>query len=422
MSYTKHLFLFFMCICANVNSQTININSIRTTRQTGGDQGYTLDGLHMLTSSRSKLLNQNSFGSSGIYPKSVSIHDAFSTSGSLSQIGIIPTDQIFFFGSFNLLNGTLQQFTIAEIDSLYNWSHRGGKLIIGTQPSVGAVGYDSRVLNSKWGFELTLTTANYFNPTTQGSNSDIFNGPFGIVSSAVQGAGSQGFFNLMPQNSIVLATGIDGSPTLIMDCNTLDLITADVDGYTLAGAVTVGNNINNVQDVFWANTIVFMDKLQPPPVITDSSNVLILNSVYNSYQWYLNDNAISSATNQRYTPTEKGNYTVEVTVNGGCNVKSESFDNDSLKEILTLPNIFTPNNDNLNDIFNPIEIKGMTINQISIFNRWGNLIHEESFPKILWDGKSGNENASEGVYYWIIECQNKKGEKKGKHGCIQLIK
>jgi len=377
----------------------------------------------MLNSSRVKLLNQNNFGTSGTYPKSINIIDGYSTSGSLCQIITIPKEQIFFFGAFNILDGTLQQFTSAEIDSLYNWSKLGGKLIIGA--TAGITGYNPSILNSKWEFDLAIIPAGgTFNPTANGNTTDIFNGPFGTISSSTQGGGAQGYFTVMLPNSVVLATNTNGTPSLIMDCNTLDLIAADVDGFTSVGGVSSGNSVSNTQDMFWVNTIVFMDKLQPPPIISNTLNTLSLNSTYISYQWYLNNDPISGATKQIYIPDETGNYSVEVTVNGGCRVLSDVLRTDSLPEenVLTMPNVFTPNNDNLNDIFIPIKIKGITVNQVSIFNRWGDLIHKENSPKIFWDGKSNGENVSDGIYYWIVEYQNSKGIADVMHGFLQLIR
>jgi gliding motility-associated-like protein len=91
-------------------------------------------------------------------------------------------------------------------------------------------------------------------------------------------------------------------------------------------------------------------------------------------------------------------------------------------DTLIIPNVFTPNNDGKNDLFIPIKNIGMTINEISIFNRWGMLVHYENFPKILWDGKIKNRNASDGTYYWIVKYQNSKGINNMLRGHLMLFK
>jgi len=129
--------------------QNITINSISTVRQSSGDNGYTLDGFLMTEGSRPKLLNPGNFGVNGIYPKVISIRDNYGTSGSLTQVYSIPTNS--FFSSVHSIRTTLQHNNLNdEIDSLYNWSLKGGKVIITTQSS--SFGYDYTRLNSKWGF------------------------------------------------------------------------------------------------------------------------------------------------------------------------------------------------------------------------------------------------------------------------------
>ena len=75
---------------------------------------------------------------------------------------------------------------------------------------------------------------------------------------------------------------------------------------------------------------------------------------------------------------------------------------------LNLPNIFSPNNDQSNDLFVPIP---PAINVISIYfkvyNRWGKLVYESNeFADIRWDGKNtSGEKLSDGVYYYEAEVQ-----------------
>ncbi|WP_294673228.1 gliding motility-associated C-terminal domain-containing protein [uncultured Fluviicola sp.] len=89
----------------------------------------------------------------------------------------------------------------------------------------------------------------------------------------------------------------------------------------------------------------------------------------------------------------------------GCSLSKVEEDNDVEIEI---PNIFTPNNDGINDFF---EIKGNKeqFEKVYVVNRWGNEIVELLTP-FKWDGlsKSGTV-VSEGVYYYICypysECE-----------------
>ncbi|MDK2978749.1 MAG: hypothetical protein PWP52_1463 [Bacteroidales bacterium] len=71
-----------------------------------------------------------------------------------------------------------------------------------------------------------------------------------------------------------------------------------------------------------------------------------------------------------------------------------------------LPNVFTPNNDGINDIYlakNPLNYVEKV--HMRIFNRWGELIFETEDPMINWDGtiKNSNKKVSTGVYYYICD-------------------
>jgi len=72
--------------------------------------------------------------------------------------------------------------------------------------------------------------------------------------------------------------------------------------------------------------------------------------------------------------------------------------------IYFLPNIFSPNGDDLNDYFKPFEYRFIKDIDIKIFNRWGGLVFETTNPKIMWDGiaKDSGELVSDGVFYYTI--------------------
>jgi len=74
-------------------------------------------------------------------------------------------------------------------------------------------------------------------------------------------------------------------------------------------------------------------------------------------------------------------------------------------EYYKLPNIFTPNSDNINDLFHPYPYKFVDHIDLKIYNRWGNLVFETDDPDINWDGKDINTNqlVPNGVYYYICD-------------------
>ncbi len=84
----------------------------------------------------------------------------------------------------------------------------------------------------------------------------------------------------------------------------------------------------------------------------------------------------------------------------------------------SIPNVFTPNGDVLNDFFEMPSLCDYDQFRIVIFNRWGKKMYESTNPGFKWDGKTdGGTECSEGVYYWIMD--TKSGQL---HGFVELIR
>lgn len=79
------------------------------------------------------------------------------------------------------------------------------------------------------------------------------------------------------------------------------------------------------------------------------------------------------------------------------------------------PNVFSPNNDGVNDMWH---IKSHTIMQCTIYNRWGQEVYADQSKEIKWGGTTKNgENCPDGYYYYIISTVEKRYK-----GFIQLIR
>lgn len=72
---------------------------------------------------------------------------------------------------------------------------------------------------------------------------------------------------------------------------------------------------------------------------------------------------------------------------------------------LMVPNVFTPNGDGYNDVF---EVNGEFIETyaISIFNRWGQQVFSSNSLGAMWDGKKEGKLVDEGVYFYTIQYIN----------------
>lgn len=105
------------------------------------------------------------------------------------------------------------------------------------------------------------------------------------------------------------------------------------------------------------------------------------------------------------------NYSAIKTVRIGHEDPTEEFS-------YTLPNVFTPNGDGFNDVFEPI-VTGIDLivsAKTVVFNRWGNILHDTDDPLVQWDGKSKltKMDCPPGTYFYIcdITYQSQTGEEK----------
>lgn len=79
------------------------------------------------------------------------------------------------------------------------------------------------------------------------------------------------------------------------------------------------------------------------------------------------------------------------------------------QEIITIPNVFSPNNDGINDEFK-VNLNGNTAKSyhISIFGNWGTLMFNSGNANISWDGRTtSGMKATAGTYYYVVEFNGK---------------
>lgn len=123
----------------------------------------------------------------------------------------------------------------------------------------------------------------------------------------------------------------------------------------------------------------------------------------NSYQinWTLN--------NQNYTQNPISVYVVDgnaaqVSVKDVCHYEKKlpftlSYDCD-----IVIPNVITPNYDSVNDVFFIKDLAHYGICRLSVFNRWGGLIYDNTNYDNSWSPK-GIDN---GTYFYILEFESAK--------------
>lgn len=109
---------------------------------------------------------------------------------------------------------------------------------------------------------------------------------------------------------------------------------------------------------------------------------------------------------------------------GTCLDSTMKYIKVELPSELTVPNVFTPNGDNVNDFFN-LKATNLTELTLQIFDRWGHLVYDLTTDKgnIDWDGKNQyGKECAEGTYFYIIKATGKDGVSYDKNGTVSLFR
>ena len=123
---------------------------------------------------------------------------------------------------------------------------------------------------------------------------------------------------------------------------------------------------------------------------------------------------------------ETGIYNYSVTVSVPCKKTMDSIKieiMDCRPPEPKIPNIFTPNNDNINDTFGPefTVVENVKDFQMYIYDRWGRLVFHTDNPLMQWDGNTKNGSPyAEGVYYYVITLKGPLNEEYTYHGSVTM--
>ena len=186
---------------------------------------------------------------------------------------------------------------------------------------------------------------------------------------------------------------------------------------------------------------IFIEVLPPPAEITDievvnldgsNDQILIghniqLSAVYTTtstddltFSWYLDTTLIASGIDLETIETQalqggELNYTLVIESPIGC---SEMF---SIivtvnAPVFGVPNIFTPNGDEMNDFFNIAPEESMPLLEVmefKVYNRWGQLVYDNDTPDTGWDGTYNDKPQPIEVYFYSIKIAYLSGESAG---------
>ena len=133
-------------------------------------------------------------------------------------------------------------------------------------------------------------------------------------------------------------------------------------------------------------------------------------SGFQVHNWDLGDGTQKSGPGFNHTYAAPGSYKISLTsIDTICNTtagyEQMIYLNPGLDENTIMPNVFTPNGDQVNDhlrLTDPSVAIRFSDFRLEIYNRWGTLVYATSDPAFEWDATVENGEISDGVYYWLL--------------------
>lgn len=137
--------------------------------------------------------------------------------------------------------------------------------------------------------------------------------------------------------------------------------------------------------------------------------------------WDFGDSVIDTGYSVIHNYPAEGKYDVKLLVvdKGGC--KSDTMQQVTVENRFLVPNIFSPNNDGMNDEFVIIS-NGAWSYTLQVFDRWGNFIYNTTAKNVRWDGRNtAGVEMVPGTYYYILSSKDDSGLQQ-KTGTIELVR
>jgi len=237
------------------------------------------------------------------------------------------------------------------------------------------------------------------------------------------------------------ATGVISSTTWTFGDNESSSLLSPAHCYTAAGSYSVTFSCTDTNGCSFSDTTSNMIRVFAKPKASftynpnpaTESNLISfdnLSSGAQTYIWKFNDrgtdtDSLSDLINPTHQFKDSGKYCVLlIAFSANCSDSSiQCLDvNQACSISDSIPNVFTPNADGVNDLF-VFKNSGLSQLNCTIFNRWGMEIFSYDAIHSGWDGRTFGENpAPAGTYYYILDASCLDGKQKKGQGFLQLLR
>lgn len=175
-----------------------------------------------------------------------------------------------------------------------------------------------------------------------------------------------------------------------------------------------------------------------PMTFNDWDTTVVLNSTFVlpgpiganfKYQWSPSSGlSCTDCPNPTFTALTTGTteYILILTDVAGCYTYEIVYIIKVLPDNFDVPNVFTPNGDDVNDFFQVVipngELEDIRIVRLQVYSRWGQLVYDNDNPDRGWDGTYKNKPSPADVYGYVVEVEFFDGRKELRRGDVTLVR
>ncbi|MFI5173192.1 MAG: gliding motility-associated C-terminal domain-containing protein [Chitinophagales bacterium] len=141
----------------------------------------------------------------------------------------------------------------------------------------------------------------------------------------------------------------------------------------------------------------------PLPEIDLGNDILICGiTTVNSESGFDNYAWSNGAITESFETSIPGIYLLTVTDENGCTAEDEIELINDCPDIIVMPNVFSPNDDGINDLIGPLYSGVIDNYKLQIWNRWGELIFDTNKIDKFWDGTFEGEPQDVGSFVYRL--------------------
>ncbi|MEZ4916511.1 MAG: gliding motility-associated C-terminal domain-containing protein [Chitinophagales bacterium] len=214
--------------------------------------------------------------------------------------------------------------------------------------------------------------------------------------------------NITPNDTLCEGTAVtltaSGATTYIWDNNNVENGVAFIQNVGFTTYTVIGNT-QGCEDTVSVSVLInptpSIDATATPDSIYPGDQSILEAIGSGSFVW----DGVQNGSTYTVSPLDETTYSVQITDANGC-VNETTITVYVLgltQDQLMIPDAFSPNNDNINDIFRVVTSQYFPEIEMRVYNRWGEMVHSEvGQTNHGWDGKFKGEDQPVDAYSYIV--------------------